>query len=82
MSTWLTNWVFGLSYARADEGQEPARSQSTSVSIDARVSVYPMGEDHPLAHLFGKYADDPMWHELEEIMERNRVAHNKNGDSE
>ncbi|MEK6408612.1 MAG: hypothetical protein AABN34_16920 [Acidobacteriota bacterium] len=64
-----------------EERQEPARSQSTSVSIDARISVYPLGEDHPLAHMFGKYADDPMWRELEEIMERNRVSDGAAGDA-
>ena len=74
MATWVNNWILGSSVLQDTDRQEPAQSQSTSVSIDARVSVYPMGEDHPLAHLFGKYADDPMWRELQEIMERNRTS--------
>ena len=66
----------------AEERQEPVRPESTSVSSDARISVYPLGDDHPLAHLFGKYADDPMWQELEAIIDRNRVRDNANGDIE
>lgn len=59
-----------------DEYPEAAVSRGTSVSTDARISVFPMGDDHPIAHLFGKYADDPLWQELEEIMERNRASDN------
>jgi hypothetical protein len=66
----------------AEERQEPVRPEGASVCSDARISVYPMGDDHPLAHLFGKYADDPMWQELEAIIDRNRVSDNANGDIE
>ena len=60
----------------ADEPQEPLRPESKAVSTDARMSAYPLGDDHPLAHLFGKYADDPMWQELEAIIDQNRVSDN------
>ena len=82
MATLVVNWLRGSSVRLYSDLQEPARSQNTSVSIDARVSVYPMGEEHPLAHLFGKYADNPMWRELDEIMDRNRISSNANGDVE
>lgn len=37
------------------------------------VYEYALLENHPLTPLFGKYQNDPLWAELEKVMDRNRA---------
>lgn len=55
--TMLTS-AYGFGFARPDDRQ-PARSENTSV--DARMSVYPLGDNHPLASVLGAFDDEPLW---------------------
>jgi hypothetical protein len=50
--------------------QEPEPSESTA--IDVRVSVYPLGDNHPLISTFGAFEDEPLWDDLIRAMEENR----------
>lgn len=60
MTTSVINWFWGLSYIK-QSGQEQKLAQSESTAIDARVSVYPLGENHPLAVVFGAFDNEPLW---------------------
>jgi hypothetical protein len=59
---------------KTTSGIEPPNflaESTSSTAIDLRESVYPLGENHPLAHLFGKYNDNPVWEEFEEVIREN-----------
>lgn len=60
MSANTLSWIFGLgNINREDENRERVTSESTA--IDVRISVYPLGENHPLASVFGAFDDEPLW---------------------
>ncbi|MCI0490084.1 MAG: hypothetical protein L0229_26115 [Blastocatellia bacterium] len=64
--------IVGSRVVREPDQQESAPYQdTTSIAVDARVSVYPLGENHPLAHMFGKYDDEPLWEGFEEAIRMN-----------
>jgi predicted nucleic acid-binding protein len=60
---------------------------ATSVSVELKVaggaevltggtavsSNYELYENHPLASLFGKYNNDPIWKEIDRAIEKNRT---------
>lgn len=69
----LDSLAHSLLYIRpAEERQESALSESASIAIDARVSVFPMGENHPLVSTFGIFEDEALWDDLIRNMEENR----------
>jgi hypothetical protein len=57
MATLIFKGLWGLRLAGNDDRiQDCVESESTA--IDARVSVYPLGENHPLATVFGSFDDE------------------------
>ena len=55
------------------EALRRARVAGATSASSTTICEYPLGEDHPLAHLFGKYANDPAWGDLDDIIKRNRT---------
>jgi hypothetical protein len=45
----------------SDRVEPSAYEDTESIAIDARVSVYPLGENHPLAVVFGAFDNEPLW---------------------
>ncbi|MBI3653198.1 MAG: hypothetical protein HY231_19395 [Acidobacteria bacterium] len=58
MSTILPSW-FSSSYRMRDAEPSQNHVESESTAIEVRISVYPLGEDHPLARVFGAFDTDP-----------------------
>lgn len=77
-TTWVNNFLPNFMVrSNPIERPEPGWSESTSVSIvdvsiDARISVYPMGDNHPLVSTFGVFEDEALWDDLLRNMEENR----------
>ena len=73
MSTlrWSINPLSLIRFAE-DDKQESARTEAASIAIDARIRVYPMGDDHPLISSFGVFENDPIWAELFQIIDDDR----------
>jgi len=62
------HWISGL--GNIQQGQESRRTESTA--IDARISVYPLGENHPLVSTFGVFENEPLWDDMVKAMTENR----------
>ena len=62
------DWVSGLGNIRQTE--EGRKTESTA--IDVRISVYPLGENHPLVSTFGIFEHEPLWDDLIRAMTENR----------
>lgn len=67
-NTFNLDWISGSSNIR--QTQESRRTESTA--IDARISVYPLGENHPLVSTFGVFENEPLWDDLMRAMTENR----------
>lgn len=63
----IAMWIGGVKPIRQEDNR-PSRSETRSDAVSVGVSLYPLGANHPLAHLFGKYDDEPMWEEFEEAI--------------
>ncbi len=55
--------------------QKPEEAGSTA-SNTVNVNRYTLHENHPLASLFGKYEDEPLWDGFEEAIKRLREEDN------
>jgi hypothetical protein len=60
MAVLILKELWGLPLAGNDDRIQD-RVESDSTAIDARVSVYPLGENHPLVAVFGAFDDEPFF---------------------
>lgn len=54
------------------EEQVIAEAGRTSVANTVNIRQPALHENHPLASLFGKYANEPLWDDFEEALRKNR----------
>ena len=66
--------LLGLTDLRVKWPTETHELTIEATDVDRTVSVpqCAVHDYHPIAELVGKYGNDPLWNELEEIMARNR----------
>ncbi len=56
--------------------QKPEEEGGSTASNTINVNQYTLHENHPLASLFGKYEDEPLWDGFEEAIRRLREEDN------
>jgi len=55
---------------------EDTSENTSSTALDAKVTLYTINPNHPLAHLAGVFENEPLWDELMQAIEEYREETN------